>query len=159
MTKPRHVEALEHFKNVNPGNRLEAMIAFALFVDGEQKWADGKKPPPTEEDYRAYYDASLAPHHMSQYMESARRVLLKVLNDVLATRESAFLAKSLSEYRRDAGRGHSRFRMWGVIEALGGAFLWTFVLIAVSIALAWNNIDMLEYLKKAYPPVSERIGH
>ena len=158
MAKPRHVEALEHFKNFNPDSRLEAMVAFALFVDGEQKWADGKNPPPTERDYGAYYDASLTPQHINFYMENARHVLLKVFNDLLAARESAFLTRALSEYGREAARGHGRFRLWGMIEALGGAFLWTFVLIAVSIALAWNNIDVLEYLKKAYPAVSERIG-
>lgn len=158
MTKPRHVEALEQFKNFSPDNRLEAMIAFALFVDGEQKWAEGKNPPPADRDYRAYYDASLAPHHMSLYVEEARNVLLKVFNDFLTTKESAFLTKSLRDYRKEAGRGHSRFRFWGVVEALGGAFLWTFVLIAASIVLSWNNIDVLEYLKKAYPPTARHMG-
>jgi hypothetical protein len=38
MAKPLHITAFEHFKTKNP-NHLEAMIAFGIFTDREQKWA------------------------------------------------------------------------------------------------------------------------
>ena len=148
MPKPLHVTAFEHFKDKNP-NHLEAMIAFGLFIDAEQKWANGKRPHPESDDYQAYYDVSLSDTHSNFYMSSAREVLLRVSNDLVAAKQSELLAGALKEYQSEAGKDHQKFRINGVQEAIWGALGWTVILLVFSIILAWVNLDPIDYYYKA----------
>ena len=46
-----------------------------------------------------------------------------------------------------AERGHSKFRGWGIVEAVLGALAWTFALIVAAILAHRANIDLLEIYK------------
>ena len=148
MAKPIHVSAFEHFYN-SCESHLEAAIAFGLFMESEHKWASRQATWPTEKKYAAYHEIYLTPHEAEGYRENARRVLLEYSNNLVESEQAQFLEAAVQQYRTEAGRGHSAFRKWGVVEALVGALLWTMILIVVSIIAVRFGIDLLEIYQKA----------
>ena len=147
MPAPLHVAALELF-NEHIEDRLEAAIAFALFLVSEREWANGRNPRPTEAEYARFHDNYLNPHEINRYHDAARQVLADYGSTLVDAAGHKFLERALANYRRAAARGHRGFRGWGIIEALAGAFLWTIVLIVISIVIKYYGIDLIEVYHK-----------
>ena len=148
MPKPFHSIAFEHFTTATP-DPLEAMIAFGLFMDSENKWARLQPAWPTEAKYRNYHHVYLTPHEIQGYIAKARRVLKQFSDNLIEIERANFLSQALREYRQFAAVGDRRFRFAGVLEAIMGAFAWTVILFVFAIVLAWGGIDILEYYRRA----------
>jgi len=151
LSKPLHVTAFEHFKSKNP-NHLEAMIAFGIFIDGEQKWANEKNPPPTDAKYRQYHDTSLSQQHTEFCMDSARTILQNIANETIAAKKAEFLSEAIEQYKAEASKGHNSFHWWGLAEAtigaVSGSVIWTLSLIGITAIALRSGIDLLEIYKK-----------
>src|SRR5258708_5210920 len=143
MAKPIHVSAFEHFYH-SCESHLEAAIAFGLFMESEHKWANGQEVWPTQKKYTDYHSIYLTTHETEGYKENARRLLLEYSNNLVGSERAQFLEAAVRQYRTEAGRGHSAFRKWGVVEAIIGALLWTIILIIASIIAVRFGIDLLE---------------
>jgi hypothetical protein len=143
-----HVIAFEEFRKATP-NPLEAMIAFGLFMDSEDKWAKLKQQWPSDETYCGYHEIYLTPHEIQGYIDNAKSVLQQFGGNLVEIERPKFLSQALVEYERAASIGHRRFRFRGVLEAVAGAFLWTVILISFAIILARGGIDVVEYYRRA----------
>ncbi|HEY4919698.1 MAG TPA: hypothetical protein VII40_06305 [Xanthobacteraceae bacterium] len=147
MTKPIHVQAFERLAEEKP-DRLRALVAFALFVEAEFKWANGCNPWPTIPAYQKYHSIQLADHEISDLEKSADNVLRDFAQEVVEIERAEILDEALKQYRIEAAKPHKSF--WkGVLEATVGALVWSLVLILMSIILSRLNIDILEAYKKA----------
>jgi hypothetical protein len=134
MSKLLHVRAFEYFSQNIP-NELKAFVAFGLFMEAERKWASGQKDWPSETKYRGYHQNYLTPHQTDEYRDAAERVLINFSNNVVA--------ETLTQYK-----GHTKFRWWGIVEAVIGAFIWSILLIALTIIAQRIGVDILEVYKR-----------
>ena len=148
MAPPPHVSAFEKI-NSRISNHLEASLAFGLFLRSEREWAATQNPEPTEAKYRNYQRMFLTDHQIDRLAEEASEFLRKFGDEAIARKRSEILAESIDQYRATAAIGHRGFRWWGVAEAVGGAFLWTVMLIVISIVLARAEIDLIAIYQKA----------
>ena len=148
MPKPLHVEAFEHFTRDIPNDQLLAFVAFGLFMEAERKWADGQPRWPSESKYKGYHQNYLIPHQTEEFRNGAERVLIELSNNVVASQKSEFLNEALARYKNQAQKGHARFRKWGVAEAVFGAFIWSILLIALTVIAQRNGIDIIDVYKR-----------
>jgi hypothetical protein len=138
---PPHVSTFQRFLGLIPSH-LEASIAFGLFMESENFWAN-RAGDPSDVKYRNYQKA-LTDHDIKRYEQEARQFLTDFANDAVAAKQVDFLVASLAAYE-DVGReGHSKFRGWGVVEALAGAAGWTLILIVFWLVLKYSGIDIVE---------------
>jgi len=143
---PPHVSAFQKFAARIP-NRLEASLAFGLFMESESIWA-ARAGNPSDLKYRNYQEALLTDHEIERYAKQAREFLSTFGSDAVAVKRSEFLRESLEQYESAARRGHRKFRGWGIVEAIIGALVWTLVLIAISFVLKYAGIDLVEIYQK-----------
>lgn len=142
---PAHALTFQRFAEQIP-NHLEASIAFGLFMESETMWA-ARAGNPSDAKYRNYQEA-LTDHEIGRYAQQARDFLSNFGSDAVASKQAEFLRESLEQYESAARRGHSRFRGWGIVEAVFGAFVWTLALIAISFVLKYAGIDLVEIYRK-----------
>jgi hypothetical protein len=121
-------------------------------MESEEKWADGLPTWPTEEKYAQYHEIYLTPHEIAGYRESAQRVLQDFSNNVVARENTRMLTEAVQKYRTAAAQGHSKFRGWGVVEAILGALIWTLILILIGVILRYSGIDLFEVYQKVGGP-------
>ena len=124
-TSPRLKNSIPKFPN-----RLEASIAFGLFMESEGIWAEHEGDP-SDSKYRKYQTALLNDFEIGRYARQAREFLTSFGNDAVAAKRTQFLEESLRAHEAAARIGHSRFRGRGVWEAFVGAFCWTVFLIVM----------------------------
>ena len=136
MPKPAHVEAFE-FMIDGTQNEIKDCIAFGLFMRSENNWVSGKDSPPTEADYRRYHGHLLTPLERERYRDGATQVL------------QDFAVKAIQAERTALLKHHRRFRPLGILEGISAAFLWTLLLIVITVLAARAGIDILEYYKRA----------
>jgi hypothetical protein len=78
MPPPLHVAAREAF-NMRINDRIEASIAFSLFLVSEQEWAAKwemeRGSAPTDEQYRTFHNHYLTAHEIARYHEKAKELL------------------------------------------------------------------------------------
>jgi hypothetical protein len=143
---PPHVASFKKFEARIP-NRLEASIAFGLFMESEKQWAE-REGSPSEAKYRNYQEALLTDYEIDRYARQAREFLADFGNEAVAKKRPELLQASLIAYEAAAREGHSRFRGFGILEALIGALVWTVALILFSFVLKYSGIDVIEVLHK-----------
>jgi len=97
---------------------------------------------PTE--MQLYNSLGTTTYETEKYISSARKLLLDFGDQMADQKRPQFLEGALDEYKTAASKGHSAFRGWGCFEALAGAFLWSILLIALTIIASRNGIDILE---------------
>jgi hypothetical protein len=135
MPPPLHVPAREAF-NALINDRIEASIAFSLFLVSEQesaaKWEKTRGSAWTDGQYRTFHDYYLTPHEIERYHQTAKQLLAEY-----GTR----LLSQISQVQ------HGHFRWSGVWEAFLGAFFWTLFLILMSFILAYVGIDIVDIFK------------
>lgn len=136
MPKPAHVEAFE-FITEGTQNDIKDYVAFGLFMRSENNWASGKDLPPTDNEYRRYHGAILTPYERERYRTGATQVL------------QDFAVKAIQAERTALLKHHRKFRLFGILEAILGAFLWTLLLIVLTVWAARGGIDILEFYKRA----------
>jgi hypothetical protein len=119
---PPHVPSFQKFETKIP-NRLEASIAFGLFMESEKQWA-AREGSPSEAKYRNYQEALLTDHEIERYAKQAREFLADFGSDAVSQKRPEFLRASLRAYEAAAKKGHSRFRGFGILEAAIGALVW-----------------------------------
>src|SRR5262249_11827892 len=96
-----------------------------------------------------YHRSYLTDHEIGRYKSNAERLLTDFANAIVEKKRPDFLQQSLSDYKNAASRGHSSFRWWGVVEATGGALLWSLILIVVLLIIANQGIDVIEIYRRA----------
>jgi hypothetical protein len=143
---PPHVISFRKFETKIP-NRLEASIAFGLLMESERQWAT-REENPSDAKYRNYQEALLNDHEIERYAKQAREFLGNFGSSAVASKQAEFLEESLEQYKSLASQGHGRFRAWGIVEAVTGAFVWTLALIAISFLLKYAGIDLVEVYHK-----------
>jgi hypothetical protein len=143
---PPHVSAFQKFKAQIP-NRLEAEIAFGLFMQSESIWA-ATEGEPSEIRYRRYQEQFLTDHEIERFAQQARALLSDFGTEAVAVKRAEFLQENLERYESAAGRGHREFRGYGIWEAFLGALAWTAFLIAISFLLKYTGIDLIEIYNK-----------
>ncbi|MEA2823482.1 MAG: hypothetical protein QOJ86_5486 [Bradyrhizobium sp.] len=144
---PPHVSSFQRFAEQIP-NHLEASIAFGLFMQSEAQWA-AKAGNPSDAKYRNYQAALLTDHEIERYAKQARDLLTYFGSEAISGKRAELLKENLERYEGAAGKGHSRFRGWGVIEATLGAFLWTCILIlTVGVIAKYAPIDLVDIVHK-----------
>jgi hypothetical protein len=136
MPKPAHVEAFE-FISEGTKNEIRDYIAFGLFMRSEDEWVSGLTQLPTNAEYKKYHEGLLTPYERERFRTGAATVL------------EDFAAKAIQAERTDLLKHHWKFRCFGVLEAVLGAFLWTVLLVVITILVAWGGIDIFEYYKRA----------
>ncbi|WP_315806571.1 MULTISPECIES: hypothetical protein [unclassified Bradyrhizobium] len=146
MTLP-HVSTFQRFL-ARIDDQLQASVAFGLFMEAEQKWAEHNGDP-TDAKYRNY-QKQLTEHDIDRFANDANVVLSRFASAAVVTKRAEILQENLERYEAAAGKGHSAFRGWGVAEALGGAFAWTFLLIGFSFLLKYYGIDLIEVYHKVF---------
>src|SRR5262249_28547215 len=117
-------------------NEIRDYVAFGLFMQSENEWASQKELR-TDAEYKKYHENLLTPRQKERLRGDAEKVLSNFAAQAISAEESAVLGR------------HRKFRLFGVTEAVLGAFIWTVILIVVSILAARAGIDILEYYKKA----------
>jgi hypothetical protein len=146
---PPHVSAFQKFA-VRIPSRLEASIAFGLFMESEGLWA-ATAGSPSDAKYRNYQDALLTDHEIARYAREARNFLNNFGSDAVAAKRAEFLQESLERYEGAAQEGHSGFRWWGILEAALGALAWTVMLILGALVLRYGpGIDPVEIYHKVF---------
>jgi hypothetical protein len=143
---PPHVSAFQKFAS-QIDNRLEASIAFGLFMESEGIWA-ANAGNPSDTKYKNYQSQFLTDYEIERYAKQARDFLSNFGSEAVAGRRAEFLQASLERYESAARRGHRRFRGFGILEALIGALAWTLTLIVFAIVLKFSGIDLIEILHK-----------
>jgi hypothetical protein len=136
MPKPSHVKAFE-FISEGTQDEIRDYIAFGLFMESEDEWASGKEDHLTDDEYKKYHDHILTPLQRERFRAGAVQVL------------DNFAARAIQAERVDLLKHHRKFRCAGIVEAILGAFLWTLLLIVLTVLAARAGIDILEYYKRA----------
>lgn len=144
MPEPLHAEAFRKFFAATPSH-LEAVVAFGLFVDSEQKWA--AESPRSTEDYRRYHAIYLTAHEIAGYIDAANRMLGEFGEGVVEQAAPTILTNAMTACNAALKTGHSKFRGWGICEATLGALLWTVILIGAALLARWVHPDALEIFK------------
>ncbi|HEY4922606.1 MAG TPA: hypothetical protein VII40_21075 [Xanthobacteraceae bacterium] len=147
MAKPLYVLAFEHFKQKHADDPLKAIVSFGLYIDSEYKWASAQQAWPTDGKYKHYHECSV-PHSTDLYDESADKVLFEFVTRVVEEEKHDFLDAALAQYREEAAKSHHKW--WhGVLEALGGAVLWSVILIVAAIVAGRLGIDVIGAFERA----------
>jgi hypothetical protein len=147
MPELLHIAAFQKFFSATPSH-LEAVVAFGLFMESEQKWADLQSTPPDEETYKTYHGIYLTPHEIQGYLETAKALLAEFGDDMIREAEPKLLQSNLDAFLQAARGGDRKFRWAGVWEALVGALFWTVLLILAAVLTHRANIDLIEIYKK-----------
>jgi hypothetical protein len=144
---PPHVSSFQKFEAKIP-NRLEASIAFGLFMESEKQWAAGQGSP-SDARYSKNQETFLTDHEIERYAKQAREHLADFGNKAIASKRAEFLQEAFERHETAAARGHSAFRWFGVAEAAVGAFAWTlFLIILVAVVARFAPIDVVDILHK-----------
>jgi hypothetical protein len=147
MAKPLHVQAFEQFKQKYDGDQLKALVAFGLFIESEYKWAKSQPLWPGDGKYKTYHQFQF-PHQIDVYDESADRVLFDFVDSLVEDQRKEFLEAALAAFKVEAAKSHHRW--WhGVLEATGGALVWSVILIIGAIAAGRLGIDVLGAFERA----------
>jgi hypothetical protein len=149
MAKPLYVQAFEHFINKNKDDKLKALVAFGLYIEAEQKWASTQAVWPTEAKHRHYHNCSIPVDGATDhYDEGAESVIFEFVNDVVEFEKEQFLEAAVAAYKLEAAKG--RHKWWhGVLEATGGAILWSFILLGGAIFAGRMGIDVIGVFERA----------
>ena len=143
MPLPPHIDSFKKFNLLIPDN-LIASVAFGLFLESERIWVDHQNPEPTEVRCRNYHRDYLNDHEIQRYRQKAADLLTNFGDHIVQEKRAEFLEQSLDAYRTAASNGHRGFRGWGIVEATLGAFVWSVLLIVLSIVAVRSGIDLLE---------------
>lgn len=136
MPKPAHVEAFE-FICEGTQNPIRDYIAFGMFMRSEDSWVSERGTTPTPAEYKRYHENILTAHERGRYREGADKVLAN------------FAATAIQAERTDLLKHHRKFRGFGILEAIAGGFLWTALLVVITILAERAGIDLLEIYKRA----------
>lgn len=171
MAKPLHVLAFEQFKN-NNDDPLKAYVAFGLYIEAEYKWASSLPAWPSDGRYKTYYQCSL-PHSVNNYENSADQILIDFANGVVAEHSESFLQQANTEVKEELSQvddkiaelrtlvhGIRHAPWWkGVLEATGGAILWSAILIIATIIAGRLGIDVLGGFERAAGVQEQQHNH
>jgi len=147
MARPLYVLAFEQFKQKFDGDQLKGLVAFGLFIDAEYKWAGSQPAWPSDGKCKQYHEIQL-PHHMAVYDEHADKALLEFADGIVEAHRESVLEAALAAYRTEAAKSHHRW--WhGVLEAAGGALLWSIILVAGAYFAGRLGIDVLGAFESA----------
>lgn len=146
MAKPLHILAFEQFQQKYDGDdKVKMFVAFGVFVESEYKWAAAESWP-SDARYRHYHDCSI-PHNMNMIDESADNVLREFVGDIVDGEKADFVHAALEAYKEEAAKSHGWVR--GILEATGGALLWSLILLAGAIFAGRMGIDVVEVFQRA----------
>jgi hypothetical protein len=107
-------------------------------MQDEDNWVSKQRGSiPTEAEYKKYHEHILTPYAREGFRNGAVQVL------------EGFAAQAIQAEKTDLLRYHRKFRYAGIAEAILGAFLWTLLLIVLTIVATRTGIDILEYYKRA----------
>lgn len=148
MAKPPHVLAYEYFKQRYDGDdKVKMFVALGLYTDAEHKWASEQSSWPGETKYKNYYDSAI-PHSCDFINESADTVLYEFVQGIVEEEKASFMDAALIAYRAEAAKSHHRW--WqGVLEATGGALVWSLILIIGAIVAGRLGIDVIGAFERA----------
>jgi hypothetical protein len=144
--RPPYIEAFERFTQANP-DRIEAFVAFGLFISSEYEWAS-KKPAWPSDDAVAYsYQRMLHDTEVEKTIAKANSIVDEHRRLLVTAHEERYLNKKWDdiEARVEAlAAKSSRRHFWkGVSEATTGAFCWTMLCISIAVAAALIGVDLI----------------
>jgi hypothetical protein len=147
MTKPLHIVAFEHFQQKYDGDdKVKMFVAFGLFCESEYKWAQALHFP-TDGKYKNYHACSI-PHSIDMIDQSANKTLGEYLEDIVEGEKADFLREALEAYKEEAAKPERKW--WhGVLEATGGAVLWSAILIIGAIVAGRMGVDVFAAFEHA----------
>ncbi len=147
MAKPLHILAFEHFQQRYDGDdKVKMFVAFGLFMESEYKWAKSEHFP-TEGKYKNYHACSI-PHSVDLIDQSADNVLSEFVSDIIDGQKEGFMSAAMDAYKAEAAKSERKW--WqGVLEATGGAILWSAILIIGAIVAGRMGIDVLGAFERA----------
>jgi hypothetical protein len=102
---------------------------------------------PTDGKYKNYHACSI-PHSVDLIDQSADNVLGEFVRDIIEGEKEDFMTAALNAYKAEAAKSERKW--WhGVLEATGGALLWSFILIISAIVAGRMGIDVIAVFERA----------
>jgi hypothetical protein len=75
-------------------------------------------------------------------------VLYEFVTDVVEQQQKEFLERAIKDYKAEAAKPHRKW--WhGVLEATGGAILWSLILIGAAIIAGRLGVDVIGAFERA----------
>ena len=144
--KPPYIEAFECFTR-GKGDQLEGLIAYGLFILSDYEWASAESEWPDEHKVREAYRRLLRDYEVAKTVGAARAILETHRTTLVREHEEKLLKgifKQIEERVQLIAAQSSRRSFWrGVWEAATGAFVWSFILVAVFLILRLSGVDIL----------------
>ena len=130
-------------KGDGTADKLLGFIAYGLYQDAKQEWISDfrtrEKRYPLDEELRAY-DKSWTASRLEALENAAAQLVTAYTDSVVTQAEKQIL------------RGALRGRFWNTVWSwMAGALLYTLLLFAFVVGLAWSGVDMTKILKLINP--------
>ena len=148
--RPPYIEAFEKFTQ-GKSDRIEALVAFGLFISSDYSWARQQPTWPTEELTRNMYGRLLHDDEVQKTESRAHDIVDEHRSDIVRDHEKKYLSslfEGVDQKIKDMVVMHSQKSFFkGVAEATTGAFVWTIILTAVAFGFYVGGIDVLHFLE------------
>jgi hypothetical protein len=150
--RPPYIEAFECFTRSNP-DRIEAFVAYGLFVASEHAWATNLSIWPTEDMIAHSYQRLLQNDEVEKTKAAAKKIVEDHREQLVRAHEKKYLdgifqdiEQRVTKISEDASTRH----FWkGVIEAATGALVWSMFLIVATIIFQRIGVDVIEAYERA----------
>ena len=143
--RPPYIEAFERFTH-GKADKIEAFVAFGLFISSEYGWASEQATWPSETKIAETYQRLLHDDEVMKTERMARETVEGHREDLVREHEKKYLEGRFKdiEARVDtiAVKAAKRHFRSGVIEATTGAFCWTMLVIAIAYGARLVGIDL-----------------
>lgn len=144
--KPPYIVAFERFTQANP-DRIEAYVAFGLFISSEYEWASKQGSWPSDEDIAHSYRRMLHDTEVEKTIATANKAVDEHRRLLVTAHEEKYLDKMWTDIQTNVESlvtksSHRQFRK-GVVEATVGAFFWMVICIVIASGAALMGIDLL----------------
>jgi hypothetical protein len=126
--RPPHITIFTRFFN-STESRLEALVAYGIFTESERKGEFDKSDSYSDNIERLFASNGVF------CLDAARKALLQAAST------------AIEEKKTEIARAHKRFRCWGILEAVLGAAIWSFILIGGTFLAIYVKPDLIEVPK------------
>jgi hypothetical protein len=148
--RPPYIEAFEKFTQ-GKSDRIEALVAFGLFISSDYSWAKQQPTWPPEDLTRNMYSRLLHDDEVQKTESRAHEILEEHRSDIVLDHEKKYLKNlfdGVEQRINNMVATHSLKHFWkGVSEATTGAFVWTIILTAIAFGFYLGGIDVLHFLE------------
>jgi len=138
--------------------QLKALTTFGLYVESECKYFEDHPDRRTARGGEDYARAALSPPQLARLENEARGLIEDFAATIIegVERKNEIVQKAhvtkLVHSAVEAVHSAPRSRLAGVTEAVAGAFMYSVIIILISIIAHRAGIDILETYERAYGP-------